>query len=82
MPGGTGSIAAQPALAGSRLRSDAEALCAPHTWSQTRRAAGRPLRGACSRMHLIGCFEGIESERSIEWRWADSLSFPYVWSSG
>ena len=25
-------------------------------------------------MHLIGYFEGIESERGIEWRCADSLS--------
>ncbi len=25
-------------------------------------------------MHLVGCFEGIDSERGIEWRCADSLS--------
>ena len=30
--------------------------------------------GTYFRMHLIGYFEGIESERGIEWRCADSLS--------
>jgi len=30
--------------------------------------------GVYFRMHLIGYFEGIESERGIEWRCADSLS--------
>jgi len=30
--------------------------------------------GVCFRMHLIGYFEGIESERGIECRCADSLS--------
>jgi len=30
--------------------------------------------GTYFRMHLIGCFEGIESERGIEWRCADSIS--------
>jgi transposase-like protein DUF772 len=26
------------------------------------------------RMHMVGYFEGIDSERGIEWRCADSLS--------
>ncbi len=26
------------------------------------------------RMHLVGCFEGIDSERGLEWRCSDSLS--------
>ena len=26
------------------------------------------------RMHMVGYFEGIDSERDIEWRCADSLS--------
>ena len=30
--------------------------------------------GVYFRMHLIGYFEGIESERGIEWRCADSMS--------
>jgi hypothetical protein len=30
--------------------------------------------GRYFRMHMVGCFEGIDSERGIEWRCADSLS--------
>ena len=30
--------------------------------------------GVYFRMHLVGFFEGIESERGLEWRFADSLS--------
>ncbi len=30
--------------------------------------------GRCFRMHLVGCFEGIDSERGLEWRCSDSLS--------
>ena len=30
--------------------------------------------GRCFRMHLVGYFEGIGSERGLEWRCADSLS--------
>jgi transposase len=29
-------------------------------------------------MHLVGFFEGIESERGLEWRFADSLSWRQV----
>lgn len=51
-----------------------EELCAPYF-----QAANTPGRrsvppGVYFRMHLIGYFEGIESERGIEWRCADSLS--------
>jgi transposase len=51
-----------------------EHLCAPYF-----EADGTPGRrsippGVYFRMHLIGYFEGIESERGIEWRCADSLS--------
>jgi transposase len=51
-----------------------EDLCAPYF-----EADGTPGRrsippGVYFRMHLIGYFEGIESERGIEWRCADSLS--------
>ena len=37
---------------------------------------GRPSLppGRYFRMHLIGYFEGIDSERGLEWRCADSLS--------
>ena len=47
-------------------------------------ASCRPLRGqdgralgaarAYFRMHLVGYFEGIDSERGLEWRCSDSLS--------
>ena len=30
--------------------------------------------GVSFRMHLVGFFEGVESERGLEWRFADSLS--------
>ena len=30
--------------------------------------------GRYFRMHVVGYFEGIDSERGIEWRCADSLS--------
>jgi hypothetical protein len=52
----------------------AEALCAPYY-----EAAHVPGRksvppGVYFRMHLVGFFEGIESERGLEWRFTDSLS--------
>jgi transposase len=50
----------------------AEAQCAPYY----ARKQGRPSLppGRYFRMHLIGYFEGIDSERGLEWRCADSLS--------
>ena len=30
--------------------------------------------GRYFRMHMIGCFEGIDSERGVAWRGADSFS--------
>ena len=49
----------------------AEDLCAPYY-----KHGGRPSiePGVYFRMLFIGYFEGIESERGIEWRCADSLS--------
>jgi transposase len=52
----------------------AEAVCARHY-----EAAGTPGRpsiapGTYFRLLLVGYFEGIESERGLEWRCADSLS--------
>ena len=49
-----------------------EGLCVPHY--ATRR--GRPSLppGRYLRMLLVGYFEGIDSERGLEWRCADSLS--------
>jgi transposase len=50
----------------------AEAQCAPYY----ARKRGRPSLppGRYFRLHLIGYFEGIDSERGLEWRCADSLS--------
>jgi transposase len=49
-----------------------EKLCARHY----ARAMGAPSLppGRYFRMHLVGYFEGIDSERGLEWRCADSLS--------
>ena len=49
-----------------------EELCVPFYASHK----GRPSipLGRYFRMHLVGYFEGIDSERGIEWRCADSLS--------
>jgi transposase len=53
---------------------DVEALCAPH-YAESK-GPGRPSipPGIYFRMLLVGYFEGIESERGIAWRCADSLS--------
>ena len=50
----------------------AEGQCAPHYASKRGRPSLPP--GRYFRMHLIGYFEGIDSERGLEWRCADSLS--------
>jgi len=52
----------------------AEAVCAPYY--EAAHVPGRTsvAPGVYFRMHLVGFFEGIESERGLEWRFADSLS--------
>lgn len=52
--------------------SFAEELCAPLYASRRGRPSIPP--GRYFRMHLVGYFEGIDSERGIEWRCTDSLS--------
>src|SRR3954468_1924380 len=49
-----------------------ESKCAPYYASGRGRRSLPP--GRYFRMHLVGYFEGIESERGLEWRCADSLS--------
>ena len=49
-----------------------EALCQPY-YAATLGAPSLPP-GRYFRMHLVGYFEGIDSERGLEWRCADSLS--------
>ena len=50
----------------------AETQCAPYYASRRGRPSLPP--GRYFRMHLVGCFEGIDSERGLEWRCSDSLS--------
>ena len=50
----------------------AENQCAPYYASRRGRPSLPP--GRYFRMHLVGYFEGIDSERGLEWRCADSLS--------
>src|SRR3954454_16915914 len=49
-----------------------ESACAPYYASKRCRPPRPP--GRYFRMHLAGYFEGIDSERGLEWRCADSLS--------
>ena len=50
----------------------AERVCKPYYASKMGAPSIPP--GRYFRMHLVGYFEGIDSERGIEWRCADSLS--------
>ena len=50
----------------------AERQCAPYYASRRGRPSLPP--GRYFRMHLVGYFEGIDSERGLAWRCADSLS--------
>jgi transposase len=50
----------------------AESACAPYYASGRGRPSLPP--GRYFRMHLVGYFEGIDSERGLEWRCSDSLS--------
>ena len=50
----------------------AETQCAPYYASRRGRPSLPP--GRYFRMHLVGYFEGIDSERGLEWRCSDSLS--------
>lgn len=51
-----------------------EELCAPYFEADSK--AGRPsiAPGVYFRMLFVGYFEGVESERGLEWRCSDSLS--------
>ena len=50
----------------------AEKQCTPYYASRRGRPSLPP--GRYFRMHLVGYFEGIDSERGLEWRCSDSLS--------
>ena len=51
-----------------------EKLCAPYFDVDSKPGRRSIPPGVYFRMHLIGYFEGIESERGLEWRCADSMS--------
>lgn len=61
-------------LKGAEFDRRVEALCAPYFEADDK--PGRPsiVPGVYFRMLFVGYFEGIESERGLEWRCADSLS--------
>jgi transposase len=62
----------QAVLVAAGFDGFAETQCAPYY----ARRRGRPSLppGRYFRMHLVGYFEGIDSERGLEWRCSDSLS--------
>src|SRR5690348_3306001 len=62
----------QEVLVGAGFDRFAEAECKPYYASGRGRPSIPP--GRYFRMHLVGYFEGIGSERGLEWRCADSLS--------
>lgn len=61
-------------LAEAQFDRRVEELCAPYFEADAK--AGRPSipPGVYFRMLFVGYFEGIESERGLEWRCSDSLS--------
>jgi transposase len=62
----------QTVLAAAGFDAFVETLCAPY-YAAVMGAPSLPP-GRYFRMHLVGYFEGIDSERGLEWRCADSLS--------
>ena len=60
----------------------AEAAC--RSYYAARLGAPSVPPGRYFRMHLVGYFEGIDSERGLEWRCSDSLSLRsfYGWKAG
>src|SRR4051812_227251 len=62
----------QTILVGAGFDGFAEKECEPHYASKRGRPSIPP--GRYFRMHLVGYFEGIDSERGLEWRCSDSLS--------
>lgn len=61
-------------LRSSEFDKNVEELCAPYFDSDRKPGRRSIAPGIYFRMHLVGYFEGIESERGLEWRCADSMS--------
>ena len=72
MPGHAFYDRLQAVLVEAGFDGFAEQQCAPVYAARQGRLSLPP--GRYFRMHLIGYFEGIDSERGLEWRCADSLS--------
>ena len=62
----------QAVLVAAGFDGFAEQRCAPYHASKRGRPSLPP--GRYFRTHLVGYFEGIDSERGLEWRCSDSLS--------
>jgi transposase len=62
----------QAVLVGAGFDGFAEEQCKPYYASRRGRPSLPP--GGYFRRHLVGYFEGIDSERGLEWRCSDSLS--------
>jgi transposase len=62
----------QAVLVGAGFDRFAEGQCKPYYAGERGRPSLPP--GRYFRMHLVGYFEGIDSERGLEWRCSDSLS--------
>src|SRR5439155_14609490 len=62
----------QTILVGAGFDGFAEKECEPYYAGKRGRPSIPP--GRYFRMHLVGYFEGIDSERGLEWRCSDSLS--------
>src|SRR6188472_1545503 len=62
----------QAVLVAAGFDGFAEKRCAPYYAGKRGRPSLPP--GRYFRMHLVGYFEGLDSERGLEWRCADSLS--------
>ena len=58
----------------TRFDEKVEKLCASYFEEAERRGQPSIPPGVYFRMLMVGYFEGIESERGIEWRCTDSLS--------
>ena len=58
-------------LAGAGFDAFVEKLCAPFYAKKNGRPSVAP--GIYVRMLMVGYFEGLRSEREIDWRCADSL---------
>jgi transposase len=61
-------------LSEAKFDARVETLCAPYFEAEGTRGRPSIAPGVYFRMLFVGYFEGIESERGLEWRCSDSLS--------